>query len=194
MPKLVISTRVKKFYGGHFMNSIAITNYRKQGDTPNTTCSIDIEIIYNRHVSTIYKICYMMLHNTDDAEDAVQTVFMKIISIHPTFQSTEHEKAWLIVTAQNHCKNILKQSWKRKRVDIELINEPVTENESWKRDVLHEVMKLKEKYRIVIYLYYYEGYSTNEIGKLLRLNPATVRSRLYIGRKNLKMRIVSSEL
>ncbi len=169
------------------MNSIAMADYRKEGDTASITCPVDIELMYNRHVTTIYKICYMMLHNSDDAEDAVQSVFLKILSEHPTFRSTEHEKAWLIVTARNYCKNILKQSWKRKRVDIECIVEPVSESDSWKRELLHEVLKLKEKYRIVIYLYYYEGYSTEEIGKLLHLNASTVRSRLHIGRKNLKM-------
>ncbi len=166
------------------MNSFAMTDDSKEDAT---SCPVDIELIYNRHVSAIYKICFMMLHNTDDTEDAVQTVFMKLLSKCPSFQSVEHEKAWLIVSAQNHCKNVLKQSWKRKRVDIEGIQEPVSEDSGWKRELLQEVLKLKEKYRIVIYLYYYEGYSTEQIGKLLHLNSATVRSRLHTGRKNLKL-------
>lgn len=151
--------------------------------------NITVEEIYNRNVSTIYKICYLLLHNIDDAEDAVQTVFMKLISVNPLLHSIEHEKAWLIVTAQNHCKNILKHSWKRKRVDIESIEEPVSENDDWKKELLQEVFQLKDKYKIVIYLYYYEGYSTEEIGKMLHLNSATVRGRLHIARKNLKFKL-----
>ena len=98
------------------MNTTSIAGSYKEVDSSVLT-DINIESIYNRHVSTIYKICYMLLQNAADAEDAVQTVFMKLISVQPQFQNTEHEKAWLIVTAQNHCKNILKHSWKRKRVD-----------------------------------------------------------------------------
>lgn len=45
-----------------------------------------IEPIYHRHVSVIYKICYMMLRNTEDAEDAVQSVFMRLISNQPEFK------------------------------------------------------------------------------------------------------------
>ncbi|HHU70750.1 MAG TPA: RNA polymerase sigma factor [Clostridiales bacterium] len=168
------------------MNTTSIAGSNKEVDSTTVLTDINIEAIYNRHISTIYKVCYMLLHNPEDAEDAVQTVFMKLMSVHPQFQNTEHEKAWLIVTAQNYCKNILKQSWKRKRVDIERIEEPVSENNSWKKELLQEVFNLKHKYKIVIYLYYYEGYSTKEIGRLLHLNPATVRTRLHIGRKNSK--------
>lgn len=172
-----------------FVNTISITGSCKEAGSSTVLTDINIEPIYNRNISTIYKICYMLLHNRDDAEDAVQTVFMKLISVSPAFHSTEHEKAWLIVTAQNHCKNILKQSWKRKRIDIESIEEPISENEGWKKELLQEVFRLKDKYRIVIYLYYYEGYSTEEIGKMLHLNSATVRTRLHTGRKNLKMNL-----
>lgn len=171
------------------MNTVSITKSHKEVASSTVLPDLPIEQIYNRHVSTIYKICYMRLHNIEDAEDAVQTVFMKLISLSPKFQNAQHEKAWLIVTAQNHCKNVLKQGWKRKRIDIESIEEPASENDSWKKELLQEVYRLKEKYRIVIYLYYYEGYSTEEIGRILKLNSATVRTRLHIGRKKLKMNL-----
>lgn len=152
-----------------------------------------IEPIYHRHVSVIYKICYMMLRNTEDAEDAVQSVFMRLISKLPEFNSTDHERAWLILTAQNHCKNILKHSWRKKRVDIEHIEELVAENDSQKKELLQAVLNLKEKYRIVIYLFYYEGYKTEEIGRMLHTNPATIRTRLHIGRKCLRLSLEESE-
>lgn len=174
------------------MNNSSIAGSCKEGDPSTLLTNSTIEEIYNRNVSTIYRICYLLLHNVDDAEDAVQTIFMKLISVNPKLHSTEHEKAWLIVTAQNHCKNILKQRWKRKRVDIESIEEPISENDSWKKELLQEVFRLKDKYKIVIYLYYYEGYSTEEIGKMLHLNSATVRSRLHVARKNLKMNLEES--
>ena len=146
----------------------------------------EITVMYNRHIETVYRVCFSLMGNKSDAEDVTQEVFIKLMKNNIQFSDTEHEKAWLIVTAQNYCKNILKQSWKRKRVDIERIEEPVSENNSWKKELLQEVFNLKHKYKIVIYLYYYEGYSTKEIGRLLHLNPATVRTRLHIGRKNSK--------
>lgn len=171
------------------MNTISINDSCKEGNSSPFITDIDFESSYNQNVSTIYKICYMILHNVDDAEDAVQTVFMKLISENPKFNSFEHQKAWLIVTAQNHCKNIVKHSWKRKRVDIESIEEPIAENDSWKKELLQEVFKLKDKYSIVIYLYYYEGYSTEEIGMMLHINSATIRTRLHVGRKKLKINL-----
>lgn len=72
------------------MNTISIAGSCKEGDSSTVLTDINIEPIYNRHISTIYKICYMLLHNADDAEDAVQTVFMKLISVHPEFRIIEH--------------------------------------------------------------------------------------------------------
>lgn len=169
------------------MNEISALDTYKEPESSSIITDIDIEQIYNRHVSTIYKICYMMLHNVADAEDTVQTVFIKLMQAKPKLSSAEHEKAWLIVTAKNHCKNILKQSWKKKRVDMERIEEPMSEDDYWKSELLQEVLMLNDKYLIVIYLYYYEGYSTREIGDMLSLNYPTVRTRLHIGRKKLKM-------
>lgn len=111
------------------MNEISALDTYKEPESSSIITDIDIEQIYNRHVSTIYKICYMMLHNVEDAEDTVQTVFIKLMQAKPKLSSAEHEKAWLIVTAKNHCKNILKQSWKKKHVDMERIEEPMSDDD-----------------------------------------------------------------
>ena len=103
------------------------------------------------------------------------------------FESHEHEKAWLIVTAQNHCKNQLKHWW-RKTIPFDMNIHDSSHNNPH-NDILELVMKLPDKFKIPIYLYYYEGYQTDEIAHMLSLNPSTLRSRLKKGREILKLEI-----
>ncbi|MGL4335932.1 MAG: RNA polymerase sigma factor [Turicibacter sp.] len=147
--------------------------------------------LYEKHVDMLYRICFMLLKNRVDTEDAVQAIFLKAIEKEITFYNPEHEKAWFIVTAQNHCKNQLKHWW-RKRIEFDHINhESVDKQES--NEMLELVMKLPEKFKLPIYLYYYEGYSTDEIAKILELNASTLRSRLKKGRNLLKLAIGGNE-
>ena len=150
--------------------------------------------IYNRNVDTVYRISLMYLKNIPDAEDAVQDIFLKLIHENHKFESLEHEKAWLITTSKNYCKNILKNWWRKKRNNINNISEPsYTENfpmdNTWQ-----QVVKLPNKYKMVIYLYYYEGYSTGEISEILETKNSTIRSRLYRARKKLKIIIEEESL
>ena len=72
----------------------------------------EVASLYRRHVGMVYQICLMLLKNVPDAEDAVQTVFRKLLEYGRTLQGPEHEKAWLIVTARNECKNQLRHWWR----------------------------------------------------------------------------------
>ncbi|XEC95755.1 RNA polymerase sigma factor [Paenibacillus tarimensis] len=146
--------------------------------------------VYQRNVDTIYRLCYLYLKNHSDAEDAVQTTFMKWLNTDKTFTGHEHEKAWLIVTAKNHCKDILKSWWKYRRVSMD----PFPEKSYWEQhenagEVLEKLLLLPPKYKEVLYLYYYEEYSIKEISKLLERNESTIQSQLSSGRKRLKMTI-----
>ena len=147
----------------------------------------EITNIFNRHVSTVYKISLMYLKNVADAEDAVQNVFLKIVKGNHKFESLEHEKAWLIVTAQNYCKNILKNWWRKKRSDMESLPEPSYMEDLSKDHTWNQILKLPPKYKMVIYLYYYEGYSTEEISEILEIKSSTIRTQLSTGRKRLKI-------
>ena len=153
----------------------------------NTKLRKENEIIeiYERNVDMVYRICYSFLKNTTDTEDMVQNTFIKILDQSVVFESTEHEKAWLIVTAKNLCKNHLKHWW-QKRENIEDEINRVQMDEKEEGDVLKSVMKLPEKYRITLYLYYYEGYDSNEIGKIMDKPPSTIRNYLKRGRDCLK--------
>lgn len=149
----------------------------------------EITEIYRRHVDTVYRVCYMFLKNVPDTEDAVQSVFLKLIRSGPRFADGEHEKAWLIVTAQNHCKNALKYWWKRKRSDFSRISEGFFVQKPPTGEVLEMLLALPDKYKIVLYLFYYEGYSSKEISSLIGIKDSTVRARLRIGRKHLQFKL-----
>lgn len=153
----------------------------------NTKLREENEIIeiYERNVDMVYRICYSFLKNTMDTEDMVQNTFIKILDQSVVLESPEHEKAWLIVTAKNLCKNHLKHWW-QKRENIEDEINRVQMDEKEEGDVLKSVMKLPEKYRITLYLYYYEGYDSNEIGKIMDKPPSTIRNYLKRGRDRLK--------
>ena len=145
----------------------------------------EISGIYRRHVGTVYQVCLMLLKSVPDAEDAVQTVFRKLLEYGGHFESSEHEKAWLIVTARNECKNQLRHWWRTRRAD-----ETALENIAWEEPgdgALWElILSLPEKEKLAVYLHYYQGYSTNEAAELMGPKPATFRSWLVRARRKLK--------
>lgn len=145
----------------------------------------EISEIYCRQVDTVYRVCYSFMKNKPETEDLVQETFLRLISRGMTFENERHEKAWLIVTASNLCKDALKRMW-RTEVSIDEAF-PLEENVGTDHnDVLEAVLNLPKDYKTVVYMYYYEDYSTAEIASFLRLPQATVRSKLARARKRLK--------
>ena len=140
--------------------------------------------IYDRQFDTVWNICYPFFMNKSDTEDAVQETFLRLMRCGRQFRDEQHEKAWLITAARNVCRDELRRS-RRKEVPLDeaavLISPAEPENEA-----LLAIHALPEKYRTVIYLYYYEGYGTNAIAKLLHRPDATVRTWLRRGRAMLK--------
>lgn len=141
-----------------------------------------ISDIYERNVDRIYRLCFSYLKNKDDAFDAMQNTFIKMIQKDMLFESEEHEKAWLIVTASNICKNVLAHWW-RKNVSIEEWDSLTRGQKQEDTEFLMVVLNLPVKYRIPVYLHYYEGYSSVEIGKMMGKNDATIRGWLKKGRE-----------
>lgn len=145
----------------------------------------EVASLYRRHVDMVYQICLMLMKNVPDAEDAAQTVFRKMIEYPKPFRDHEHEKAWLIVTARNECKNQLKHWWRTRRVGEETLQKLTwvqkPDGELW--DV---ILTLPEKYRMVLYLHYYQGYTAQEAAEILGKNPSTVRGWLVQAREKLK--------
>ena len=145
----------------------------------------EVASLYRRHVDMVYQICLMLMKNVPDAEDAVQTVFRKVMEYDRPFRDHEHEKAWLIVTARNECKNQLKHWWRTRRESEEILNtlawEQPEDGALWET-----ILRLPEKYRLVLYLHYYQGYTALETAEILGKNPSTVRGWLVQARGKLK--------
>lgn len=141
--------------------------------------------VYYRHVDTVYRVCYSFMKNRADTEDMVQETFLRLLSAKKTFENERHEKAWLIVTASNVCKDTLKKWW-RKNENIEdfldIAEEPKQED-----DVLEVILQLPQDFKEAVYMYYYEGYTTVEIAEFLRCPESTVRSRLMRAKKKLQI-------
>lgn len=147
----------------------------------NVRTKEQMEEIYNRQCDIVYRICFLYLKNEQDTLDAVQETFLRLFQKNVVFQDQEHEKAWLIRTAINYCKDIQKSFWKRNRniydetVEQKLQYTQISEDQNW---ILQAVLHLPPKYIDVVYLHYYEGYSVEEIARFLHKNASTMRSRL----------------
>ena len=144
--------------------------------------------LYRRRVGIVYQICLMLLKNVPDAEDACQTVFRKVLEQSEPFRDPEHEKAWLITTARNECRNQLKHWWRTRRAGEEALEtipwEAPEDGEVWQA-----LLSLPERERTALYLHYYQGYSTEETAELMGTKPATLRTWLFRARGKLKQRL-----
>lgn len=143
-------------------------------------------IVYEKFKRTVFAVVYNYVKNSEDANDLTQEVFLKLLNFGGEFKSEEHQKAWLIRVASNLCKNHLRS---RKRFADEPISEeiPYFEKDSVEKgELMRIVLNLPEKYRIPIHLFYYEEYSVAQIGIVLGLPEATVKSRLKRGRDKLQ--------
>ena len=156
----------------------------------NSLLCTDKEIaeIYERHRDMVYRICFAYMKNSMDTEDAVQDAFYSLIKSGKRFESAEHEKAWLIRTAANLCKNKLRHWW-RKRENLEDCENLQADNAFEIDHTFQVVMELPDKYKAVIYLYYYEGYDSVEISKILQKPQSTIRFYLSNARKMLREKI-----
>lgn len=145
----------------------------------------DVLAVYDRQVDTVYRICYSFMQNKDDAEDLTQETFLKLLTYAPVFEDQRHERAWLIVTASNLCKDALKKWWRKNENidDYPNLTQPEQERDY---DVLNAILALPEDYKTAVYMYYYEGYSTAEIARQEGCPESTIRSRLFRARKLLK--------
>lgn len=143
---------------------------------------------YIQHVVTQYsamllRAAYTRLGSTADAEDAVQEVFLRLLTKHPSFRDEEHQRAWLIRATLNRASD-MRRAAERQTVSLDETLTGRVEEEP--PQLLSAVLQLPDKYSDVIHLYYYEGYSIKEIAALLGLPGPTVGTRLARGREKLK--------
>jgi len=136
-----------------------------------------------RHENKLYRTALAIMGNAPDAEDVVQDTFLRAYAKAPEFETVEHEKAWLIRVTVNLCKSRLRTPW-RKRTEPLLDSYPAKEPKQY--ELLEYVLALPPKYRAVIHLFYYEGYSVKDIANLTGQKESTVRSLLTRARQKLK--------
>ena len=144
----------------------------------------DPRYVYGQYFDMVYRICLMYFKgNAADAEDAAQTVFMKYIELDSRPENEGHTKAWLIVTAQNTCKSMLRRHFRK---DVSLEDNGDRAEDFTYREVFAAIMKLPEKERMAVYLSLYEGYTAAEAAKLMGCRENTVYSYIHRARKKLK--------
>ena len=134
--------------------------------------SESIRELYERNFDTLYRVCYMYMKNIQDTEDAVHNAFLKAIETRKQF------------VASNICKNMLKAACRKNEPLNDNIPDSNISNEA--KELLSELSKLPDKLKIPVYLFYYDGYSSEEIGQMLHISSSAVRTRLQKAREQLR--------
>lgn len=150
---------------------------------------ISFEEVVKAYSDMVYRVAFNILADVEDSKDCMQNVFLRYYKHQNSFKEEEHIKAWLIRVAINESKRIYKLNSRKSEVSLEEIGNKVFKEDVDSKDLFKEILKLDQKYRTVIFLYYYEGYSLKEIADILRKNPATVRTRISRAREILKNKL-----
>lgn len=147
----------------------------------------DLKATIDQYGDTVKRICVLYLKNNADTEDIFQNVFFKYYKSSVNFESEDHKKAFLIRVTINECKDFLKSFYRKHVVSMESINEISMEQEFNENAYVRQaVLQLPDKYKTVIYLHYFEGYTAIEIGKIIRKKVNTVYTLLARGREMLR--------
>lgn len=159
--------------------------------------SEQLEYYFQNYYSLIFRVAFSEVKSRADADDIIQEVFIKLLRYSPEFESEEHEKAWVIRTTINLCKDFFKSKWQQSTTGIENVSEeekvymkvPNLEQD----DTLWAVLALEERYRRPLYLFYYEDYSVKEIAQALEIPENTVKTNLRRGRVALREILIKEQ-
>lgn len=151
--------------------------------------------LYKTYYPMVYRLALLLLKNTQDAEDAAQAVFVKLMEKEPELADAEHLKAWLLTVTRNHCRDIHRSFWNKKRAALENCPEPAAvEPFDRQESLLFEIFQtLPTKQRETVYLYYFEDYSIKEIAAILNRKESTIQSQLSAARKKMKKQFSASK-
>lgn len=145
-----------------------------------------VEAMIEAFRHNLYAAAFNICKNTQDAEDVVQDTFIQYWSQNKDFETEQHIRAWLLRVAINKAKNKSKSLLRRKTLPLEDYMETLSFESDESSELFEAVMRLPEKYRIVVHLFYYEDYSVDEIAGILKISPGNVKVRLSRGRKLLR--------
>lgn len=152
----------------------------------------DVEFIVNEYGDMLYRICFIRLANVADAEDAVQDTYLRYMRKHPSFDSEEHRKAWLIRVAINRSRDIARQRRAHSAEDIESIAQTYASADGDEGDIIRTLMLLPEKYSSVMILHFAEGQDYKTIAGIIGKSESAVKMRVKKGRE-LFMKIYKRE-
>ena len=142
-----------------------------------------------RYADTVRRLCMLHLKSYHDTEDIFQTVFLKYVLSSVVFENEEHEKAWFIRVTINACRDMLRNFFRSHTVSLEEVLNQAVEVSPDHSEVLEAVLTLPVKYRDVVYLHYYEGYTAGETAKILGKNVNTVYTLLTRSRQMLREKL-----
>ena len=139
-----------------------------------------------QHQLSVFRAAFYVCKNTQDAEDAAQETFLAYYLSGEDFESDEHLRAWLLRTVIHKAQDICRSFWRRHRESLDDYAETLSAAPKEDSEVLRAVLSLPERCRVIIYLFYYEGYSVREIAETLRLQDGSVKAQLHRGRRLLR--------
>lgn len=144
-----------------------------------------MEQTIDKYAESMMRVAYNLVENRAEAEDVVQEAFIKLYRKRPKFESSEHEKAWLLRVTINEAKNSLKKL--RRSIGADDISaEQSTVDPTGEIDVLEAVRSLDEKYRVIIHLHYYEGYTVSQAAQILGIPASTAGTRFERAKAQLR--------
>lgn len=144
---------------------------------------IQAEKIIRQYADMVFRVALQNLKNKADAEDILQDVSLALLTKDAPLYDDKHIKPWLIRVTLNKCRNFHKSAYRTK---TEPLLNYIGPNEKEDKEIWEDIMSLPKNYRNTLYLFYYEGYSIEEIAKLLKKKPSTVGSWIHRARKKLK--------
>lgn len=145
-----------------------------------------VQELIERYQNNLYAVAFNVCKNAQDAEDVVQDTFIQYHTNNKNYESEQHIRAWLIRVAINKAKNMNHTFWRQNKLSLEDYMETLTFETPESENLFETVMKLPEKYRIVIHLFYYEDYTIHEIADILKISQSNVKVRLSRARLLLK--------
>ena len=148
-----------------------------------------VQELFENYRNNLYAVAFNVCKNAEDAEDVVQDTFIQYYSLKKEFDNEQHIRAWLIRVAINKAKNVNRTFWRRNKMSLEDYMETLVFETPESGELFETAMRLPEKYRIVINLFYYEDYTVQEIAKILKMSENNVKVRLSRGRAMLKEKL-----
>lgn len=152
--------------------------------------SSNIEFYFRRYKDNLFAIGFNYFKNPADADDVVQETFLKLMRSGKDFDDEAHLRNWLIKVSINECKRVSLSTWMKRKVSLEEYKDSLMFETPEESELFIEVMRLPQKYRQVIHLFYYEDYSVKDIAELLEISPTAVTTRLARGRQKLKGKLL----